>query len=174
MSAEKQAEKGRRALRGVYVPHDPVVLMCPEIGRTKQDFKHECDVNTVMKKYAAMGVKEEHLMQMGAIGGSYEDLVGVPTDLQEAYELVGKAEEAFMSVPAEIRKRFDNDPVAYLEFATNRENLEELREMGLAVAPEPEEGPSASPAPGGGGQADGPQTSDEGVQAAPEAPPSST
>jgi hypothetical protein len=58
----------------------------------------------------------------------------------------------FMSLPAKIRSRFQNDPGAFLDFVQNPENRDEMIELGLAKAQprapvEPEAEPSPSEVP---------------------------
>jgi hypothetical protein len=44
-----------------------------------------------------------------------------------------EAKNNFDNLPLEVRKRFNYDPAAFLEFADNLENLDELVAMGLAT-----------------------------------------
>lgn len=122
-------------------------------SKTRQEFKDECDVNMIMDRYNKTGefpFKE-------AVPPVYYDFVGMP-DLQDALGHLRDADDAFMSLPANVRKEFDNDPVRFVEFATNADNVGKLREWGLA-APEKvpdapmrvevvNPGPSIVPAPG--------------------------
>lgn len=97
--------------------------------RVKQSFKEECDVNTIMSRFKRTGSLEHVAPSLGA----YRD-VSEAVGYQEALHIVMAAEQAFMNLPAKIRKRFDNDPREFLEFCEDSENLEELRELGLAEA----------------------------------------
>lgn len=105
---------------------------------TRQEFAEECDINALMARY------EGH-----AIGGPgnlapqnpvYVDFEGMPDNLMEYMEMMEKAKEAFMTLPAKVRGTFDNDAYAFVDFASQTENLNQMREWGLA--------PPAPPAPG--------------------------
>lgn len=93
----------------------------------KQSFKKECDVNHIMKKYEKTGVIEH----AARYAGSYGDFTGAD-DYQDAVAKLAAADEAFMSLPASIRKRFNNSAGEYFDFVKNPANLAEMRELGLA------------------------------------------
>ena len=38
-----------------------------------------------------------------------------------------------MNIPSEIREKFKNDAGEFFKFASNSENIDELRKMGLAI-----------------------------------------
>lgn len=100
----------------------------PEVSRTKQSFKEECDINNIMSKYQKTGLLDfvnEHEAQYG-------DATGI--DFQEALETVRSAQEMFADMPSSVRRRFDNDPAAFLEFVNNPDNRDEAVELGLIKA----------------------------------------
>lgn len=107
---------------------------------TKQSFKDECDINTILKKYRKSGLLE-HVSQYQ---GKYADL-SEPTDYQTALNIVIQATAAFDSLPSNIRKRFANNPGAFLEFADNPDNQEEMIKLGLATRKPSEEVPAEVP-----------------------------
>lgn len=113
--------------------------------RTKQAFKAECDVNTIMRRFQETGVMD-HVNRYPA---GYGDLTNVPS-FHEAQNKVARANEMFASIPAAIRKRFGNDPGAYLEFVTDPRNQDELIKMGLARRIEQPEAPAEPDPPTGG------------------------
>jgi hypothetical protein len=83
----------------------------------------------------------------------YVDFVTAPKDLLGYLALMQEAEVAFMSLPAGVRREFENDAVKFVDFASDPENLPQMRTWGLApmpaVAPEAAPGAvSSSPAPG--------------------------
>lgn len=121
----------------MYVPgrggHFPTEIEGP--SRTRQEFAAECDVNEIMKRYEKAGV----LTHVNRREPLYLDYSEVP-DLQTAMNQVFTAEREFMLLPARVRKEFDNDPVRFVEFASKDENIDRLREWGLAKpAPKPAE-----------------------------------
>lgn len=104
-------------------------------SKTRQEFADECDVNRIMARYDATG--EFPFKEPSA--PVYYDFVGMP-DLQGALSQLYDAEEAFMRLPAIVRKEFDNDPVRFVEFAQDGANIARMREWGLAP---PEKAPDA-------------------------------
>lgn len=93
----------------------------------QQAFKDEVDINSILKKYKITG-----RMPVSVNLPSYGDFSGV-SDYRSAAEAMRRASNAFMELPAEVRKRFSNDPQEFLDFSSNPDNVGELRKMGLAV-----------------------------------------
>jgi len=119
---------------GMYVEPLRDDLDCAR-GRTKQEFRDECDLNVLMKRYERTGV----LPSARAGSPQFVDCTQF-TDFQTSLEIVAGAERAFMSLPARVRSEFDNDPAKFVAFATDPENIDRLRDWGLAdkpPAPEP-------------------------------------
>lgn len=100
---------------------------------TRQEFADECDINKIMASYEKTGVIS-HQNQRQPL---YLDLENVP-DLAEAMQIVDTAKTAFMTLPANVRREFDNDPVQFVQYVQNGDDeaLKRLREWGLAE-PEP-------------------------------------
>lgn len=94
--------------------------------KTQQNFKKECDINNILKKYRKTGLLE-HVNQYA---GKYEDL-SEPTDYQTALNIVISAQASFDSLPSDLRRKFDNDPGKFLDFATNPDNYESMKDLGL-------------------------------------------
>ena len=117
---------------------------CEGESMTKQSFKAECDVNTIMARYQKTGVVE-HANQYQ---GDYGNFIGV-MDFHSAMNYVVEAKEMFLELPSEIRNRFGNDPGAFLEFVGNDENRDEMVKLGLINENVPPEGGEAGgPSPG--------------------------
>lgn len=112
--------------------------------RTQQHFEKECNINNIMAKYQqapGLGVPQR-------APGEYLD-VSAGLDLQQAMALVQDATEAFYELPSSIRKEFDNNPVALVNFVRDDNNRERAIELGL-VPPDPalaEPDPSPTPDP---------------------------
>lgn len=101
----------------------------PEDTRTKRSFAEECDINTIVKRF---GLTHEvpTTFRMPMVG----DFTGV-TDFQSAMQQVRAAEEAFMELPAEVRKRFGHDPQELMTFLGKEENRAEALKLGLLQPP---------------------------------------
>lgn len=100
---------------------------------TRQSEKELCNVNNIMAKYEKTGLIDHFRNRPG----EYGDFTNVQT-YQDALNKIMLAENQFNALPADLRKRFDNDPVAFVEYVTNPENHESLAKMGLLepIAPE--------------------------------------
>jgi len=92
----------------------------------KQSFKDECDINKIMAKFQKTGVLNHYAKH----APSYQDIPAL--EYSDALNIIATADTMFEELPSETRKQFDNDPEKFLEFVNNPENLEEMREMGLA------------------------------------------
>lgn len=122
--------------RTPYVKFDRVDgVVFPDNGKTHQSFRDSCDVNNIVRKYSTTGVFPE------ATGNPhYGDFMDMPS-YRDSLDLVIRAEDQFMSLPAKVRARFMNDPGQLLEFVSNPENLEEMYVLGLAERPVPDVSP---------------------------------
>jgi len=133
----------RPPLRDFYVARAPVVADVGEFSMTRQEFKDECDLNVLLAQYEKNGVWPPPLP---GVEPQYLDVSEVP-DLMGALEYMSKAEAAFMALPAKVRREFDNDPLRFVEFAENGENIGKMREWGLAP-PAAARGPTSDSPPG--------------------------
>lgn len=111
-------------------PFDRVRTTFKTVGEsaTHQSFKAECDINRIMRKWEKTGIIEHR----NNFQGQYADFTNVPSDYQEALQSVINAQEMFETLPAQVRKKFANDPGLFLEFATDPKNADEMVSMGLA------------------------------------------
>lgn len=103
---------------------------------TRQEFTDECDINRLMAKYES----HKFLPNAKTQEPMYLDFCDMP-DLPTAMRAMMDAEEAFMSLPARVRREFDNDAMRFVEYASDAGNSEQLVEWGLAAPPAPPEKP---------------------------------
>lgn len=115
-------------IRSAYGIHERVPFINRGKSRAKQSFKEECDINNILTKYVKTGVLE-HIRDNK---GLYIDLPD-QMDYQEALDTVLRGREAFVGLPGSIRQRFENDPLAFLDFMRDPKMLEESYELGLRV-----------------------------------------
>lgn len=111
--------------RSAYSPRVRVAISFPAQGRTKQSFKTECDINTIMSRYLKTGMVDfvnKHSPQ-------YHDVTGV--DYQEALQVVAESQSLFNDLPAQLRGQFKNDPALFLDFVSDPTNRPEMARMGL-------------------------------------------
>lgn len=123
--------------RSAYSPRQRVSISFEGPGRTKQSFKNECDINTIVGRFAKTGVLS-HTHGREPIWGDVEAM-----DFQGAMQLVANAREDFAALPSKLRDRFHNDPGALLGFLSNENNREEAIRLGLLNAPEAQATPLA-------------------------------
>jgi len=115
-------------------------LNFPNDGRTQQNFQDETDINNIMAKFAKTGLVDH----VNNIQGAYGDFSTVQ-DYQLHLDQVMAADAAFMALPSQIRRRFDNDPSHLLAFVQDPANRDEAIALGLvnATPPEPKAEPKA-------------------------------
>lgn len=136
----------------VYTQFTDEEIAHEKVKMADQSFARETDQNEIMRRHLA-GQNVDHLFKRQ---GVYRDLTLIP-DLQEAMEQVTHAQQAFMDLSADLRKRFGNNPVQLVEFLRDSANDEEAIKLGLKERkpglivpnqPEPPVGdPSPSPSP---------------------------
>lgn len=106
---------------------------------TQQQFKEECDINTIAKNYGMTGQ-----LPAAVFMPQYGDFTEV-ADFQTALHQIQRAEASFMAMPATVRDRFNNDPQRFLAFTSDVRNADELKALGLtrSAPPVPPPVPSA-------------------------------
>ncbi len=102
-------------------------LYCEDPSRTKQSFKEECDINTILKRFNITGQ-----LPVGPLQPQYGDFSGV-FDYQTALNAVIAAQDSFNALPATLRNRFANDPAAFVDFCSDESNREEMIRLGLVI-----------------------------------------
>lgn len=141
-------------------PYDRVAVVHTDDGKkvTQQHFMEETNILNIVNRYGRTG-QFDHLNPVEPLYGDFT----MATDLQSAIDLVDRADEEFMQLPASVRKAADNDRVKMLAMLATPEGTRELAAAGLEVKispeappewqpkPEPTPGPSGpvSPAPAG-------------------------
>lgn len=116
---------------------------------TQQQFKAECDIHTILKQFARTG-EISHLARAKA---QFADVSNLGS-YKESLNTVIAAQDAFLELPALVRKRFSNDPAEFVKFASDPRNGEELVRLGLATKVDKKisepSAPSSSDKTGGG------------------------
>lgn len=122
-----------------FAPRLSVGIEFNEPSMTEQHFKDECDINNIVSRYQETGV-----LPQGNREPLFGDFAEYPQDLMSSHQYFDKAGEAFMQLPATLRKEFDNDPVKLLAFLQDEGNRDRAVELGLINAPV---SPATPPAP---------------------------
>lgn len=130
----------------------PKVDFSDSSSMTRQEFKDEANVNNLLKRYALTGSFYDPMVLPKATL-QFGDFTTCG-DYQHACDVIIRMREYFDSLPLEIRKRFNYDPSALLNFLADPENRGEAEKLGLiakaaeAATPEPAAGvsPAGEPA----------------------------
>lgn len=92
---------------------------------TEQDHLDECDVNQIIKKYNA-GEVITHICEFEHF---YGDMSG--DDFKLMMDTTLAARDKFMTLPSDIRQRFENNPEQLLRFMEDPANRGEAITLGL-------------------------------------------
>lgn len=92
---------------------------------TQVHMQEETDINSIVAKFIKTGVLPQFRP------GQYGDF-SEPVDLHSALNTIREADNAFAQVPADIRRRFNDDPANFFNFVNDPKNVDDLISMGLA------------------------------------------
>lgn len=106
-----------------------VKTMFDDVSLTQQHLKKSSDINYIINKYEKTGVIDNV-----KTNGRYIDCTA--SDYHQACNLAISAEESFMCLPSELRKRFANDPGELLAFLDDPNNRKEAESLGLLATVE--------------------------------------
>nr|WAE43800.1 MAG: internal scaffolding protein [Microviridae sp.] len=106
---------------------DETGLRCDDPSLTVQADLEPSDINVILKRFGITGQ-----LPSGVRVPQYGDFTGV-FDFQSAVNVVALANEAFDSMPAEIRSRFSNDPAKFLDFVHDEANRLEAEKLGIVM-----------------------------------------
>lgn len=100
-----------------------------ELSMTQQQFAEDADINTIVRRFGLTGQLPENLNMPQS--GDFE----YATTFHESMNVVRRAQEEFMRVPAETRARFNNDPARLIAFIEDGRNRDEAIRLGLVPKP---------------------------------------
>lgn len=101
-----------------------------EPSKTDGSQLKDTDVNVIMNR--VLRTRDESILRQRQ--GQYADLTQIP-DLGTALNQVKEAQDAFDSLPALTRRRFNNSAVELVEFLQDPNNNEEAYQLGLRTRP---------------------------------------
>lgn len=121
---------------------DETGLKCEDLSLTQQHMAEECDINYIVERFGVTG----QLPEGPVYTPTYGDFTGIG-DYRQALDAVSQANDAFMSLPANIRERFDNDPALFVDFCSSTDpgDRSEAIELGLIPPPAKPDGVIPSP-----------------------------
>lgn len=113
-----------------YVERKRVQMKPKGESMTQQHFAKDADVRNIIKQYDKTGLIA-NVARGVAQYGDYSEI----NEYRESLDMVNRANDNFMQLPAQLREMFGNDPGTFFEFATNPENEQKMIELGLKEAP---------------------------------------
>lgn len=119
----------RSVIRSRFSAHSRQGFNCLTPSLTLQDRKDECDIHRIVARHAETGLWSDSLAlpTRQPIFGDFTANV----DLLTAQKLLCTAKESFATLPSNVRKEFNNDPLMMLEWLKNPSNYERGVELGL-------------------------------------------
>lgn len=126
----------------------PVVDCSVEPSLTVQSDAAAVDINKIMARFDKDSMATFHMNRSEPFYGDVSEFDG----LQDSIIKVQEANELFMGMSAEIRNRFDNDPVKMIQFLEDEGNRDEAVKLGMVLPPPvvPVEPAPIPPVTGGG------------------------
>lgn len=106
---------------------DETGLVCEGPSKAQQQFKEECDINTIVERFGLTGELPQNVRVP-----LLEEFVEV-MDYKMALNKLKEADDAFMQFPANIRERFQNDAGKFVDFVADPANVDQCRAWGLAT-----------------------------------------
>lgn len=121
---ETGREVAKRADRKAKIINDP--------SRTKQSFGKSTRVDSILRKYATLGVDAQTVGLFGAtVARMPFGVADLDYDFQEHHNRVQRVQEYFRSLPSAVRDRFKNSPAIMFEFISDPANRQEAIDLGL-------------------------------------------
>lgn len=103
-------------------------LSCPEESLAIQSAEEESNINTIVRRFGLTGEMPNQVSMPHS--GEFHNI----PDFHTAMNLIRTTQEAFLTVPADVRARFGNDPQAFMHFVEDDANRDEARRLGLLKA----------------------------------------
>lgn len=108
--------------------NETVGVKFPIPSLTQQSEKDSTDINFIVKQYCECGVCPSCNVHQPLS----EDMLAMSTQtFQEVMQQQAQLNNAFNELPANVRKKFDYNPLKMLEFVENPNNKEECVKLGL-------------------------------------------
>lgn len=107
---------------------------------TQEHFREETEILNIIRRHDRNGVID-HINKGSAIYGDFSEI----TDYRDMIHKLRDADNAFAQVPSDIRKKFGNDPAKFFNFVMDKNNYQELADMGLVIKNEPKPEKVSSP-----------------------------
>lgn len=113
-------------------------ITCTQPSMTQQSPKDECDINVIVER-AKRGEDLSRITRTPIYG----DFRTIPS-YKDALQIVINAQNAFNSLDAFVRERFQNDPARMVDFLNDPKNRDEAVRLGLVNPPPVSDSPQPS------------------------------
>lgn len=113
---------------GPYTPksHRPTEDFAGVPSRTQRHHQRDCDINFIVDRYVKTGTI------LDARGpGEYIDLSDVG-DFRQSLSTIRAAGDSFDSLPSNVRRYFENDPLKYVDYCLTRGHTLDAVALGLS------------------------------------------
>lgn len=117
---------GNEVLYDFKARSDAAGLVCDEPSKTVQSQMMDADINVIVHRFGITGRMPDNVRIP-----QYVDYEGV-FDYHSAQRALLEADREFNSMTAQVRAQFENDPGIFFAYATNPDNIEGMRALGLA------------------------------------------
>ena len=111
-----------------YSPQLRVTFETEGESLTEQQFAEETQILNKIRKFDSQGFFDS----VNRNPAQYNDFTQV-RDLADAIDQIEEARDAFQTIPSDVRKKFNNSPSEFFEFASKESNYDELVKLGLAT-----------------------------------------
>ena len=111
-----------------YSPQVRVTFETEGESLTEQQFAEESQIINKIRKYDSQGFFDS----INRNPAQYNDFTQV-RDLADAIDQIEQARDAFQTIPSDVRKKFNNSPSEFFDFASKESNYDELVKLGLAT-----------------------------------------
>lgn len=111
----------------------------PSESKTQQEFAHECDINNIVAHHLKTGIP---FPQMST--ARYQDVSEVP-DFQTAMNYLNDAKDKFMSLPANVRRYYNDNIESFLNALNDPKEQKNLELLGIIEKQEAKPGQEAPP-----------------------------
>jgi len=97
---------------------------------THQSFAKDANINNIMSRYEKTGVLVDPTLVNSKRVARFDDYSDIP-DFAVQLERITQAKADFLTFPAAVRARFDNDVANALDFIADASNVEEAVALGF-------------------------------------------
>lgn len=92
---------------------------------TKQEFKNDVNMNSIMKRYRSTGILP--VSNAKAVFGDFSKVYDYQTAVQKVMEI----DEEFLKLPSHVRERYGNNPDMFMQAISNHQGLQALINEGI-------------------------------------------